>query len=76
MKKKKNHPRLLEVTVKKHLKRNPKSYSEVFPEFKKLSLKDYQIKGVNWILKNWFEKRGCILADEMGLGKNFKKKNN
>lgn len=34
-----------------------------------LTLRNYQLEGVNWILWNWFNKRSCILADEMGLGK-------
>ena len=33
-----------------------------------LSLRDYQLEGVNWLLWNWWHKRSCILADEMGLG--------
>ncbi|KAJ1453361.1 P-loop containing nucleoside triphosphate hydrolase protein [Pelagophyceae sp. CCMP2097] len=32
-------------------------------------LRPYQQHGVNWLLTNRAEKRGCILADEMGLGK-------
>jgi hypothetical protein len=34
-----------------------------------LTLRDYQLEGVNWLLWNWWHKRPCILADEMGLGK-------
>ncbi len=34
-----------------------------------LRLRDYQVLGVNWMLKNWYSQRGGILADEMGLGK-------
>jgi hypothetical protein len=34
-----------------------------------LSLRSYQLEGVNWLLFNWWNKRSCILADEMGLGK-------
>ena len=33
-----------------------------------LTLRPYQMEGVNWLLWNWFHKRSCILADEMGLG--------
>lgn len=33
-----------------------------------LTLRGYQLEGVNWMLWNWFHKRSCILADEMGLG--------
>lgn len=32
-------------------------------------LRDYQLDGVNWMLKLWYENRNNILADEMGLGK-------
>ena len=28
-------------------------------------LRPWQISGVNWLLNNWFNRRGCILADEM-----------
>ncbi|KAL0970047.1 hypothetical protein UPYG_G00236430 [Umbra pygmaea] len=34
-----------------------------------LTLKDYQLEGVNWLLFNWYNRNNCILADEMGLGK-------
>jgi hypothetical protein len=34
-----------------------------------LTLHNYQLRGVNWLLSNWFEKRSCILADDIGLGK-------
>eukprot|EP01059_Diplonema_ambulator_P003695 TRINITY_DN13406_c0_g1_i2.p1 TRINITY_DN13406_c0_g1~~TRINITY_DN13406_c0_g1_i2.p1 ORF type:complete len:1853 (+),score=614.80 TRINITY_DN13406_c0_g1_i2:658-5559(+) len=32
-------------------------------------LRDYQVKGVAWLVHNWLHQRGCILGDEMGLGK-------
>ncbi|KAH0788433.1 SNF2 family N-terminal domain containing protein [Histomonas meleagridis] len=31
--------------------------------------RDYQIVGINWLLKCFCSNHGCILADEMGLGK-------
>eukprot|EP01041_Mallomonas_annulata_P007276 gene7276-14834_t len=34
-----------------------------------LTLRDYQLEGLNWLLWNWWQRRSCILADEMGLGK-------
>eukprot|EP00903_Cladosiphon_okamuranus_P007802 g7551.t1 len=34
-----------------------------------LTLRDYQLEGVNWLLWNWWNHRSSILADEMGLGK-------
>ncbi|EWC48367.1 hypothetical protein DRE_02136 [Drechslerella stenobrocha 248] len=32
-------------------------------------LRDFQLKGVNWLRYNWSMHRNSILADEMGLGK-------
>ena len=32
-------------------------------------LREYQKEGVNWLIFNWYQRRGSILADEMGLGK-------
>lgn len=32
-------------------------------------LKNFQLEGLNWLIKCWHERRNCILADEMGLGK-------
>eukprot|EP00808_Paulinella_micropora_P023964 g38931.t1 len=32
-------------------------------------LRDYQVEGLNWLIKNYLEQRNCILGDEMGLGK-------
>mmetsp|Transcript_4717 Transcript_4717/g.8359 ORF Transcript_4717/g.8359 Transcript_4717/m.8359 type:complete len:1668 (+) Transcript_4717:195-5198(+) len=34
-----------------------------------LSLRSYQLEGLNWLAFNHAQGRGCILADEMGLGK-------
>ena len=31
-------------------------------------LREYQVDGLNWLLRAWYEGRNCILADEMGLG--------
>ena len=33
-----------------------------------LTLRPYQVDGVNWIVLNWLTGRNSILADEMGLG--------
>ncbi len=33
------------------------------------TLRDYQLYGLNWLLRCWYCKRSSILADEMGLGK-------
>jgi hypothetical protein len=32
-------------------------------------LRGYQVRGVQWMLNNWINRRNSILADEMGLGK-------
>ena len=40
------------------------------PEYKNGNrLRQYQLEGLNWLIFNWCQGRGCILADEMGLGK-------
>ena len=31
-------------------------------------LRDYQVQGLNWLIKAWYDDRNGILADEMGLG--------
>ena len=41
--------------------------AKVFKDGNKL--RDYQLLGVQWLLKCWYQRRSCILADEMGLGK-------
>ncbi|KAJ3083297.1 hypothetical protein HDU99_000067, partial [Rhizoclosmatium hyalinum] len=58
-------------------KSNP--YTKNRPEFKKFmkqpeylrggELRDYQLKGVNWMAYLWHRNENGILADEMGLGK-------
>ena len=32
-------------------------------------MKEYQVSGLNWLLKAWQDNRNVVLADEMGLGK-------
>eukprot|EP00949_MAST-11_sp_MAST-11-sp1_P000467 g467.t1 len=40
------------------------------PRFKGgLTLRDYQVGGLNWLINCWYNRQGSILADEMGLGK-------
>ncbi|CAD5120007.1 DgyrCDS8590 [Dimorphilus gyrociliatus] len=34
-----------------------------------ITLRNYQVNGINWIGRCYSRKQGCILADEMGLGK-------
>lgn len=36
---------------------------------RKLVVKPYQLEGLNFLVKAWYEGRNAILADEMGLGK-------
>ena len=31
-------------------------------------LRDYQVEGLRWLLRCWYQKKSSILADEMGLG--------
>ncbi|CAG2099938.1 unnamed protein product [Medioppia subpectinata] len=39
------------------------------PKYVKVALRDYQIEGLNWLIKMHENNINCILADEMGLGK-------
>ena len=34
-----------------------------------VTLRDYQLAGLNWLVYSWARNYNCILADEMGLGK-------
>nr|XP_006819816.1 PREDICTED: chromodomain-helicase-DNA-binding protein 1-like [Saccoglossus kowalevskii] len=34
-----------------------------------ITLRPYQLEGVNWLIQRWHRNHGCILGDEMGLGK-------
>jgi SNF2 family DNA or RNA helicase len=34
-----------------------------------LTLRDYQVEGIKWLVYCWYKRRNSILADEMGLGK-------
>ena len=76
---------LEEYNTRKKLKCNPRSYKESMKFFKKtfrplkeqpsfigseeLRLRDYQMDGLNFMLKAWHNGDSLILADEMGLGK-------
>ncbi|XP_073823256.1 chromodomain-helicase-DNA-binding protein 1 [Musca autumnalis] len=56
----------------KVLKNRPKFYKiKNQPDFLKegLTLRDYQMDGLNWLLHSWCKENSVILADEMGLGK-------
>lgn len=39
------------------------------PSSIKATLRDYQISGFEWLVKNYHTGLGCVLADDMGLGK-------
>ncbi|KAM0681551.1 chromatin remodeling complex Adenosinetriphosphatase [Glugoides intestinalis] len=39
------------------------------PKYVKVTLRDYQIEGLNWLINMHENGINCILADEMGLGK-------
>lgn len=39
------------------------------PRYVRVTLRDYQIEGLNWLIKMHENGINCILADEMGLGK-------
>ncbi|KAF0696350.1 Aste57867_12909 [Aphanomyces stellatus] len=43
--------------------------SPLFGDDKTLTLRAYQLEGLNWLRWNWYNSRASILADEMGLGK-------
>lgn len=56
----------------KVLKYRPKFYKiRDQPDFLSdgLTLRDYQMDGLNWLLHSWCKENSVILADEMGLGK-------
>ncbi|XP_053961263.1 chromodomain-helicase-DNA-binding protein 1 [Anastrepha ludens] len=56
----------------KVLKYRPKFYKiREQPDFltEGLTLRDYQMDGLNWLLHSWCKENSVILADEMGLGK-------
>ena len=74
-----------EYNTRRKLKCNPRCYKESMKFFKKtfkplkeqpsfigseeLRLRDYQMDGINFMLKAWHNGDSLILADEMGLGK-------
>ena len=42
---------------------------DVVPRIQNGKLRDYQVRGLNWLVKMHHTGMNCILADEMGLGK-------
>ena len=54
-------------------KRNDSWKSKLYARSKEYksggTLREYQVDGLNWLLRCWYSKRSSILADEMGLGK-------
>lgn len=59
---KNTHPRALFTPIAKEMASSFSSVDGQFP-------RDYQIDGVNWMIRSLTRGHGCILADEMGLGK-------
>ena len=58
-----------QYTAEEFAARNERWYLES-PVYKnKGRLREYQVDGLNWLVRAWHEQRNCILADEMGLGK-------
>ncbi|KAJ7271356.1 P-loop containing nucleoside triphosphate hydrolase protein [Mycena haematopus] len=55
----------LRINKKYHLLQSP----AVVEERPELKLLPYQIDGINWLGKRWWERQSSILADDMGLGK-------
>lgn len=69
-KKTKTNPRNYRDSMK-YCKKNFKSMKEQ-PDYigsDTLRLRDYQLDGINFLLKAWHQGNSTILADEMGLGK-------
>ncbi|XP_076676653.1 chromodomain-helicase-DNA-binding protein 1 isoform X2 [Andrena cerasifolii] len=64
-------------TPSKHckvLKSRPKFHQlkgqpEYMGQGRDLTLRDYQMDGLNWMIHSWCKENSVILADEMGLGK-------
>ncbi|KAF4552557.1 ATP-dependent helicase fft2-like protein [Elsinoe fawcettii] len=53
--------------VKKHGRGTLLKQPEIMS--KDLTMKDYQVTGLNWLNLLWSKRLSCILADDMGLGK-------
>ena len=62
-----------DVEIKKSSESRSKMGHLFFPQpsimAKGITLKDYQVVGVNWLSLLYEKKLSCILADDMGLGK-------
>ena len=56
-----------------HIYSKNQSYKEqpifINSKNKALTLHDYQVEGLNWLVHSWINQTNVILADEMGLGK-------
>jgi SNF2 family DNA or RNA helicase len=51
--------------------RSQKSFAsfKIQPPYLPHPLYGYQLDGLNWLRRNWYQRTHCILGDEMGLGK-------
>jgi SWI/SNF-related matrix-associated actin-dependent regulator of chromatin subfamily A member 5 len=68
-----NFATLLNESDNKENGKNSRSQTTIkkSPEYLNLSLKDFQIDGLNWLIKMHDNGLNGILADEMGLGEIF-----
>ncbi|GFG02149.1 chromodomain helicase hrp3 [Aspergillus udagawae] len=65
-----SHPPLSDKTEMNPATRKPFEPIKGTPSFlQNGELKDFQVKGVNFMAFNWVKNRNVVLADEMGLGK-------
>ncbi|KAL1954653.1 hypothetical protein VTO42DRAFT_847 [Malbranchea cinnamomea] len=65
-----SHPPISDKTESNPATRAPFEPIHGSPDFiKNGQLKDFQVKGVNFMAFNWVRGRNVVLADEMGLGK-------
>lgn len=65
-----SHPPASNKTESNPASRAPFEPMHGTPDFlKNGELKDFQVKGVNFMAYNWVRSRNVVLADEMGLGK-------
>ncbi|OHT03566.1 hypothetical protein TRFO_29068 [Tritrichomonas foetus] len=74
LKRERHYYDVIQQPVPNHAIQHPMYYRPYTPADKPifkngLELRDYQLDGLNWLRKCWYEHKSSILADEMGLGK-------
>lgn len=62
------HCRVIKYRPKFHQLKEQPDYTYM-GEDRGLTLRDYQMDGLNWLILTWCKENSVILADEMGLGK-------